>query len=156
LPFLRRLSWRVLLFEAVILLTAARLLVRLAGFKVWRPTLGRIVPPEPNRAQSAAPTTIHPVPPEPGTRCARRVALAVERAACLLPFPTKCLPRAVAVQWMLGLRGVPSTLAIAAHATDRTGEHAFHAWVERQGHFVIGHCDRAAYRALLRLSRGEV
>ncbi len=78
----------------------------------------------------------------------------VERAAARLPVVTLCLARAVAVQWLLRLRRQPSTLVLASHRTDRTTEHAFHAWVEIGDYFVIGHCDRAAYRQVLSIDQG--
>ena len=51
------------------------------------------------------------------------------------------------------MRAIGSTLVLATHKTDRTGEHAFHAWVEIGDIFVIGHCDRDAYRVVMAIDR---
>lgn len=77
------------------------------------------------------------------------VARLVERAATKLPGTTKCLPRAMVVQWLLRRRGIASILVIAVHARDRSTEHGYHAWVEHHGDFVIGDCDRAEYRPIM-------
>lgn len=58
------------------------------------------------------------------------------------------------LQWLLRREAIGSQLVIAIHATDRTGEHAYHAWVERDGEFLIGRCDRAAYRPVMIFVQG--
>ncbi len=70
---------------------------------------------------------------------ARRLAAHVEWAARLLPFSTKCLPRAMALSWMLRSRGVGHILVFAARPLERRGsDDQLHAWVEVGGERIIG------------------
>lgn len=79
---------------------------------------------------------------------------AIDQAGDLLPFRTKCLAKAAAMQWLLRLCAIPSRLVIAFHTRERTAEHAFHAWVEHNGKIVMGACDVEEYRPALVLSQG--
>jgi hypothetical protein len=70
---------------------------------------------------------------------ARRLAADVEWAAQRLPFPTKCLPRAMALSWMLRRRRIGHTLVIAVRPSPlRHSPDALHAWVEAVGQKVLG------------------
>lgn len=69
----------------------------------------------------------------------RRVGAAVMRAAERLPGTYVCLPRAMAVQWMLRRRGRPSTLVLGIQPEYASGDlHALHAWVEAGDQVIIG------------------
>lgn len=127
------------------LLLGALMLVKFVRLSAWRRTLGRLVPPEEAKRAEF----------EPADQ-ARAAALAgwITRATERLPLATKCLARAVALQWRLRLSGISSLLMVAFHATDREGEHAFHAWVERDGQILIGACDRASYRPIMIFAQG--
>lgn len=122
------------------LLCAAMCLVRWVPLGRWRASLGVVRRDNPERGLAD-----DPLPSRQAIDAARRI----ERGTSHLPFPVKCLPRAVALQWLLRITGSPSTLVVAMHATDRTGEHSSHAWVEQGGEILIGDCDRDAYRPLL-------
>ena len=122
--------WRIhaLLVEAAVLLMVARTFVRFVPFGRWRGSLGkqggRI---EPGREIEAVTEDDH------------YLARVVERAAIRLPFETKCLPRAMALQWMLRRRGRSSTLLIGVlPGTNRGGLDDLHAWVDRGGETLIG------------------
>ncbi len=80
---------------------------------------------------------------------ARRLATHVDRAALRLPGESKCLPKAIALQWMLRRARLPSRLVVAVHHRDREGPHAYHAWVEQGEHMLIGQCDRTDYRSVM-------
>ena len=139
-----RLVLRLYVLRAMLLLSFARLLVRGVALRRWRSTLG-------NRGQVLAAC--------PGSAADRwpRIKLhvrCVERAAGYLPGESRCLPKAMAVQWLLGGERIPSTLVMAAHARDRTAAHAYHAWVEYAGDIVIGHCERSDYRVMAAFSHG--
>lgn len=70
---------------------------------------------------------------------ARSLAAQVERAGHLLPFRAKCLPRAMALSWMLRRRRIGHSLIIAVRPFDfREAPDALHAWVEVAGMTVIG------------------
>ena len=72
-------------------------------------------------------------------RAARRLAGHVERAAQRLPFETKCLPRAMALSWLLRRRRLGHCVVIAVRPPElRDGDHGLHAWVEVDGETVIG------------------
>lgn len=109
-------------------LCRARLLVALVPFHRWRDTLGSTAKaPEGERfsARSLAQ--------------ARRLARHVDRAAAWLPFATKCLPRAMALSWMLRARNIEHILAFAVRPAQlRQSSDNLHAWVEVEGIKVIG------------------
>ncbi len=70
---------------------------------------------------------------------AQRLAQHIDRAAARLPFPTLCLPRAIALSRLLLRRSIPHQLVIAARpASQRGGADDLHAWVEAGRHIVLG------------------
>ena len=140
--FRKALPDRLTVGFAAVLLSLAVVLVRLGRLSLWSRSLGTV------RKDAAIIGSDSPLAAQP-LAAARRIGHQVERAAQHLPFTTKCLPRAMAVQWLLRLRGVPSSLAIAVHLHERSGDHAYHAWVECGGVFIIGHCERALYRPVM-------
>jgi hypothetical protein len=48
-----------------------------------------------------------------------------------------CLPQALAIQWLLGRRGVYTDLSIGVKKDDERGI-AAHAWVEKEGQIIMG------------------
>ena len=127
--------WRLLVAEAALLLLAARLLVAWLRLRWWRRLLG-------------------PMATGPGTALAndadRRLARAVERAARRLPGNSKCLPKAMALHWMLARRGRPAQLVIAVlPGAARGGLDDLHAWVECGPEILIGAMDQP-FRPLVR------
>ncbi len=72
----------------------------------------------------------------------KTVRWAVETAARNLPLPLTCLPQAFAACWMLAARGGRPLLHYGVAKT--AAGFAAHAWVEMDGHPVVGH--RAAGR----------
>lgn len=124
---------RLLLIEAALLLLAARLLVGRVRFGRWRSLLGTIGP---------APATVDSAP----TWLDFHLGNVVDRAAECLPLQFKCLPRAMALQWMLARRGRPGTLAFAVLPEARRGTvDDLHAWVELGGQILIGETGREYY-----------
>ncbi len=104
------------------LLAFARLLVAFVPLRLWRARLGGEFP-----AGAEA------------MRRATRLAAHVERAAGRLPFATKCLPRAMALSWMLRRRRIPHALVLAVRPPAlRCGDDALHAWVEHRGAVILG------------------
>lgn len=70
---------------------------------------------------------------------ARRIAAHVRRGAGRLPFPTKCLPQALALSRMLRRRQIAHSLVIAVRPDSaRTGHDDLHAWIEMDGAIVLG------------------
>ena len=86
--------------HAMAALSLAQLAVTLVPLRRWRSTLG-------------AKPCKEPAEPDVKAGEARRIAGAVERAAERLPFATKCLPRAVALSWLLRRRAIGHSLVIA-------------------------------------------
>lgn len=122
------------------LLCAARLLIGAVRFGRWRGLLG---PVDPGNDTTAAPAL---------TRADRHIARTVDRVADRLPLHFKCLPRAMALHWMLWRRGRGSALVIAVlPGTERGTVDDLHAWVERSGEILIGASD-APYRPLARFA----
>jgi aryl-alcohol dehydrogenase-like predicted oxidoreductase len=104
------------------LLCWARALVEWVPFERWRGTLG---------FSGGAPDEVL------GT--ARRLADQVERAASRLPIHTRCLPRAVALSWLLRTGHIGHVLVIAARPAElRATAEPLHAWVEVDRMRLIG------------------
>jgi hypothetical protein len=102
------------------LLCRARLLIAWVPLRRWRNTLG-----------STAGL--------PSLADARQLARQVERAATWLPFETKCLPRAMALSWMMHRKRMAHTVVIAVRSPDRRdAPDALHAWLEVDGVKIIG------------------
>jgi hypothetical protein len=77
---------------------------------------------------------VHPL-----TADARRFAAHVDWAARLLPFSTKCLPRAMALSWILRSRGIGHCVVFAVRPVELRGaEDQLHAWVEVSGEVILG------------------
>lgn len=139
----RALRWRGrgLTFEAALYLLTAWLLIAILRFGRWRKLLGPLVTtPSAQRRATTAPR------PED-----RRLALAVERACGrLAPIRFKCLPRAMAVHWMMRRRGRPCMLVLAILGAQARGTlDDLHAWAERDGAILIGE-STLPYRILAR------
>lgn len=101
----------------------ARLVVSTIAFDRWRDTLGGT----PGREFKERSTD------------ARRFAAHTEWAAKLLPFATKCLPRAMALSWMLRRRRIRHVVVIAVRPAEmRDSPDALHAWVEVAGETILG------------------
>ena len=127
--------WHLLVAEAAGLLILARLLVAGPRLLRWRHRLG--------------PLTTRSAETPPNVRD-RELARAVERAAQRLPGEAKCLPRAMALHWMLRRRRRANDLVIAVlPGTERGGLDDLHAWVEMDGTILIGDLNRP-FRPLAR------
>jgi hypothetical protein len=127
----------------MLLLGLARFLIHHVRFSRWRARLGRPV---------AAPVAGQ----APAGWTEQWLTRVVARGALRLPFETKCLPRAMALHWMLRRRGRESVLAVAvlpgaARAKDLGGLDDLHAWVERGDTILIGASDEP-YRVLARFT----
>ena len=143
-----RLLWRhrARVIEALAWLLLSRALIGLAPFQRWEPWLGKRVPvaPEPNPAPSNPATSLR----------ARRIGRAVDQAANRLPMVMKCLPRAMATQWMLRRRKVASRLLIGVLPPGQRGTaDDLHAWVVVGTETVIGELGDA-HRPVLALKGG--
>lgn len=139
--------WRIhaQLAEAAVLLVVARLLVSFVQFGRWRGALGRVVPAA--GSSGAATTTREPAPLD------RYLSRVVDRVALRLPFEYRCLPRAMALHWMLTRRGRPTTLVIGVLPGPRRGQlDDLHAWVELGGEVLIGSSPEP-FAVLLRLQK---
>jgi len=134
------LTARLRVGEAALLLIVARLLIMCVRFGVWRPWLGQMV----NTA--CRPATTPPM-------VTWGLVTAVERAQQRLHYPFKCLPRAMALQWMLARRGISTTLLIGVARGEAMGQlHDLHAWVEVNGTTVIGTDPSRVYARVLALA----
>lgn len=143
----RKLKHRAWVAEAAVLLLLAQALIRWVPLRWWRGSLGR-----PGAAVLAHETKF------PGTapQIEYDVRRAVYSACARLPVKLVCLPRAIAVQWMLRRRGLGSSLVIGVlpGTESKDGRHAFHAWVEREGRVLVGlHAERR-YRRCTVLTQG--
>lgn len=122
-------AWRSRLrtLLAMALLCLARLLIAIVPLRWWRRTLGQV-------SRDMSPPTAGPA-----LRDAVRLASHVERAAERLPFETRCLPRAMALAWLLRRAGLGYCLVIAIRPQGRREEaDGLHAWVDYDGVTVLG------------------
>ncbi|MEO7865277.1 MAG: lasso peptide biosynthesis B2 protein [Sphingomicrobium sp.] len=109
-------------------LCLARLVVAVVPFERWRDSLGFGAGRERDFSGDRDSETQ-----------ARRWASFVERAAQRLPFATKCLPRAVALSWMLRRQGIGHALVFAVRPAEWRGSaDRLHAWVEISDRKIIG------------------
>lgn len=123
------------------MLAQAWLLVGRTRFSFWRAWLGDMVD-EPSYGEGA-------------DWGARYLARAVERTASRLPFKTKCLPRAIALQLMLRRRNAEGQLVMAVMPGKSRGKvDDLHAWVEAQGEVLIG-ASPLPYHAIARFALAQ-
>lgn len=66
-----------------------------------------------------------------------RVAWLVEVAGRYSPVSATCLEKAIVLSWLLGRRGLATTLRIGV--ARREGALAAHAWLEHAGEVILGH-----------------
>ena len=105
------------------LLLLARTLVAAVPFGRWRGRLGGL-------PGAAAPHDL---------RIVRKLAAQVERAAWRLPLATKCLPRAMALSWLLRRAGQQHSMTVAVRPpSHRDGADDLHAWVSAGDTIVPG------------------
>ena len=124
--------------EAGLFLLIARILILILPMRYWRATLGH-------------PENGMPRPATTGTR-PTSIATAIRRAAARFPFPLRCLPRAMAAQWMLRRRGEASILVFGIWAGEPAADFdPLHAWVETGGIILIGAEGARQYRRGLSL-----
>jgi hypothetical protein len=112
----------------MLFLCLARFLIIALPMRFWRRSLGSIVETKSDDITQAS----------TGDLDIQAVAAAVKRGARCLPLRLACLPRAMAMQWMLTRRGCASRLVFAVTARKALGRHMLHAWVEAGGEIVIG------------------
>lgn len=120
----------------MLLLVAARILVRFVPLRFWRSSV------------------LHPEKQEPQATddewlAIRAVIRAVNRATQRMPIEMVCLPRAMVAQWMLARRGFTPRLVFGvARGDGAEPAYAFHAWVEIQGRIVVGDGQNRTYQPL--------
>ena len=124
---------RLLVIEAVLCLSIARLALILIPFPRVAGWLGSFVPPTDIRISQSNKTAT----PEQAT-LAKDVGWAVTRAARHVPFKAVCLPQAMAAQFMLRRRGVPSVMHFGATKSVEKPLNA-HAWLDAGGIEVTGY-----------------
>lgn len=137
---------KTMALEAALFLLLAWLLVKYVPMRRWR-----------HRLTTAEEAERGGLQPE-GRRLARKVARVVRRVARRAPFSAVCLPQAMAVQWILRRRGIPSRLFFGArrrpcpesapHTDGSASGMDFHAWLTVGDDCVLGGAERDTYVAL--------
>jgi hypothetical protein len=134
---------RIRVAEAAILLIVARALVAWVPFRWWRSSLGAMQDPKFGDAVALIPSQ---------AAAARAVARALERADSRLPLHFKCLPRAMATQWMLRRRSIPAAVVLGVLVAESRGTiNDLHAWVTTGNCVLIGEL-QDAHVPVLRLA----
>ncbi|MBF9153027.1 lasso peptide biosynthesis B2 protein [Novosphingobium jiangmenense] len=121
----------------------ARFLVRFIPFSWWRDSVGQMVEPRCALAPQATCLSVR------SRQQAFSLVRQIDRACKYLPGTSRCLPRAVVLCWLLRGQSLTVLTVIAFSKVDRTGEDAYHAWVECGGEVLIGHCDRSTYQPIM-------
>lgn len=124
---------RLLVYEAILALALARLIVLTVPFRFTAPWL------------SCAPETSASKP-----ALLLRVRQAVTVAARNVPWNAKCLPQAMAAKAMLARRGCGSSFHLGA-GFDAQGKLIAHAWLVSGGTIVVGAAGIAGVTPLARL-----
>ncbi|MYD86897.1 MAG: lasso peptide biosynthesis B2 protein, partial [Acidobacteria bacterium] len=114
--------------EASLMLLAAWVVVAHVPMRRWR-----------HRLETASDTARRPdaVLTEGALSTARGVSRIVRKVARRAPFRAVCLPQALAAQWMLRRRNVPTHVVFAARQGPESGIE-FHAWLRAGGETVLG------------------
>ena len=118
--------------EAAALLGVARLLVRHVPMRYWRAWL----------------TTADAPLAAPRHAVAHTIARSVRSVARRRPLRAVCLPQAMAGQWMLRRRGVPSRLWFGVRKGPDAGGLEYHAWLTVDGECVLGGGETETFTAL--------
>lgn len=139
--FRRSSSDRVLFFEALAALVAAKVRVHTIPFRRLAPTLGR----------SQAETS--PAISAPDRTVAVKVSWAVQTAARYIPLGFVCLPQAIAAQRMLRRRGIASTLYLGV-APDREKKESIiaHAWVRAGDKVLTGQAESLRHTVIAKFA----
>jgi hypothetical protein len=146
---------RWLLLESLTALAAARVLVKTGGKRlIARLRQSRIENPEPT--DGTAPVSARQLAEN---HLSARIGYMIERAARTTLWRSMCLEKALAGQWMLKRRGIPSTMYIGAAKQD--GKFVAHAWLVGEGQTVTGggrvsYATLAAFREAPRAGGGPI
>jgi hypothetical protein len=65
-----------------------------------------------------------------------RLIWLVQSAGRTVPVSVTCLKQALVLSWLLGRRGLPTTIQIGV--SSQGGTFTAHAWLERQGEVIFG------------------
>jgi hypothetical protein len=133
-------SDRVLLINALLLLGAIRLGLKLLPFQTLRRLLARIAQPIRTLLEVEKASV-------------DKVAWAVMVASHYIPG-ARCLAQALATQVLLERRGYPTQLRIG-FTRDKGGQMSAHAWVESQGRVAIGGAGNMARYILVPIQEVE-
>ena len=83
-----------------------------------------------------------------GPSVTRKVGRIVGKVVRYLPFRMRCLPQAMAAQWMLRRRGVPSVLVFGVRrSADADRRLEYHAWLTADEGCVVGGDEAESYTA---------
>ena len=119
------LQWRYLL-ASLVLLPVIDISLRRVGYKRTLLWLSQ-------RVQRAEVKINRLDAPDVASKIARMVSLAGRRG----PWPTTCLRQALLLWFFLARRGLVAELRLGVEKS-ADGDFAAHAWVERDGHVLIG------------------
>ena len=126
---------RLFAVETALTLLLAWLLVRFVPARHWFRFLDTA--PEPGTPPHREAGAVNRRTPD--ARVPRKVGRALGKVVRHLPFRARCLPQAMAAQWILRRRGVPSKLFFGVRrSTEEQGSLEFHAWLTAGGECVVG------------------
>ncbi|MEN9230391.1 MAG: lasso peptide biosynthesis B2 protein [Thermostichus sp. DG02_5_bins_236] len=134
---------RGLLLKALVLLLAARLMLVLVPFQVWRPMLLKLISVQaPHEASRSRDSEVK----------LSQVIRAIDQASWLVPG-VKCLARALTAGILLRRYGFVPSLQLGAKL-DRSMGFSAHAWVVCDGSVVIGGIPELDQYSMLQVQEG--
>jgi hypothetical protein len=137
LRFRRQPLWRVVLVgEAVILLAASRIAIRVLPFRIMAWFLDK-------------PFLCRSVPKSLPALTRRNVRRAIACGSAILPGKTVCFPRGVAAHVMCRIRGIETTLYYGAAILPNRGLNA-HVWLQDGTIGITGKQEASEYCVLAR------
>ena len=123
-------SDQALAMEAMIMLAAARILIRCGNERALVARIG-------GTRVASAPHEESPAPRGgPGESRGVPIGVMLARVARHTWWRSMCLEQALAGRWMLRRRGIPSTMYVGM--AKRGGDFIAHAWLVGEGHTVTG------------------
>jgi hypothetical protein len=126
---------KLLLIKAFVTVAAIRLGLTFLPFKTWYRLFYKVIG-SPKATKSDSTVQCGDRPFDEVRKTYDRVAWSVKIASRYVPAAT-CLTQALAVQGLLGRKGLPSHINVGVKK-GMNGELEAHAWVEYQGRTLIG------------------
>jgi hypothetical protein len=123
--------------EIVVLLAAARLLIKFVSFRWWRSMIAF------GHEQNREPAAVSKAQMVQASRIGKLISQMAER----MPFQAVCLPQAMTGRWMLKRRGLPARIIMGARKGRSGKPIKLHAWLMVADSCITGNRERQSFLA---------